>query len=98
MNHQIKNYLNGELVAPASNQYLDNFNPATGEVYSHAPGSDERDVNAAVEAAERAFPKWSNTPAEQRSRILLRLAGLIEHNLERLAEAESIDTGKPLAH
>lgn len=93
----IANHLNDELVVPASRQYLDNLNPATGEVYSHTPDSDERDVNAAVEAAERAFPKWSNTPAEQRSRILMRIADLIEHNLERLAEAESLDTGKPLA-
>ncbi len=92
----IANYLNGGLVAPLSQQYLDNFNPATGEVYSHTPGSDERDVTLAVEAAARAFPKWSNTPVEQRSRVLMRLADLLEHNLERLAEAESIDTGKPL--
>lgn len=92
----IKNYINGELVAPLSNRYLDNFNPATGEIYSRTPDSDERDVNAAVEAAERAFPQWSNLPAEQRSRLLLRIADLIEQNLERFAEAESIDTGKPL--
>jgi aminomuconate-semialdehyde/2-hydroxymuconate-6-semialdehyde dehydrogenase len=94
---QVKNFLNGEFAAPVSREYLDNLNPATGEVYSQTPDSDERDVNVAVEAAERAFPKWSNTPGEQRSRVLMRIADLIEHNLERLAEAESIDTGKPIA-
>ncbi|MEK7730033.1 MAG: aldehyde dehydrogenase [candidate division KSB1 bacterium] len=93
----IKNYIAGDFCSPISNRYLDNFNPATSEVYSHTPDSDARDVAFAVEAAERAFPKWSNTPAEQRARTLMRLADLIEHNLERLAEAESIDTGKPLA-
>lgn len=97
MRSSIKNYLNGELVAPISNQYLDNFNPATGEVYSHTPDSDERDVALAVEAATRAFPQWANTPAEQRSRVLLRIAELLECHLERLAAAEAIDTGKPLA-
>ncbi len=93
----VKNYFAGKLVAPLSKQYIDNFNPATGEAYSHTPDSDERDVALAVEAAERAFPNWSNTPAEQRARILMRIADLIEQNLERLAQAESIDTGKPLA-
>lgn len=92
----IQNYINGELVAPLSRQYLDNFDPATGEVYAQTPDSDERDVALAVEAAERAFSMWSNTPAEQRSRILMRIADLIEQNLERLAQAESLDTGKPI--
>lgn len=93
----IKNYINGELVAPVSHEYLANANPATGEVYSETPDSDERDVIFAVEAAERAFPKWANTPVEMRSRILMRLADLIEKSLERFAEAEAVDTGKPLA-
>ena len=48
-------------------------------------------------AAERAFPEWSRTPAAERSRILLRIADLIERDLEKLARAESVDTGKPLS-
>jgi aminomuconate-semialdehyde/2-hydroxymuconate-6-semialdehyde dehydrogenase len=93
---KIKNYLNGELVDPISGNFLDNFNPATGEVYSLTPDSDERDVDAAVQAAEQAFPSWSNTPAAERARILNRIADLIERDLEKLALAECIDTGKPL--
>ncbi len=53
---KIENYIGGELSAPASGEYLDNFNPATGEVYSLIPDSDERDVEKAVEAAKKAFP------------------------------------------
>lgn len=94
---KIKNYINGELVQPIANQYLDNYNPAIGEVYSQVPDSDERDVAAAVEAAEKAFPAWSTTAAEQRSRVLSRVADLIEQNLEKLAQAESIDNGKPVS-
>jgi aminomuconate-semialdehyde/2-hydroxymuconate-6-semialdehyde dehydrogenase len=93
---KIKNYINGELIAPISNQYIDNYNPATGEVYSYIPDSGERDVAMAVAAAEKAFPKWSITPVEERSRCLLRVAELVEQNRDKLALAESIDNGKPV--
>lgn len=93
----IGNYIDGELVAPHAGRYLQSVNPATGESYAHVPDSDAHDVQAAVEAARRAFPTWAATPAEQRGRILLRIADRIEQNLERLALAECIDNGKPLA-
>jgi aminomuconate-semialdehyde/2-hydroxymuconate-6-semialdehyde dehydrogenase len=92
----IHHFINGRFVEPISGQYLDNFEPATGAVYSILPDGDARDVDAAVAAAEQAFPKWSATPAEQRSRILLKIADLIEANLDRLARAEAIDSGKPI--
>ncbi len=91
----IENYIGGCLVAPESNEYLDNFNPATGEVYSLIPDSDERDVERAVEAAKRAFPVWSRMSAEQRHDCLMRVSALIERDLDALAEAESVDNGKP---
>lgn len=96
MMEKIKNYINGALVAPLSNQYIDNYNPATGEVYSYVPDSDERDVALAVAAAEKAFAKWSVTPVEERSRLLLRVAESIDRNRDKLALAESIDNGKPV--
>jgi aminomuconate-semialdehyde/2-hydroxymuconate-6-semialdehyde dehydrogenase len=92
---KIENYIGGELVAPASGDYLDNFNPATGEVYSLIPDSDERDVERAVEAARKAFPAWSKMNAEARHDILMRVSALIERDLDALAEAESVDNGKP---
>ena len=92
---KIENYIGGELVAPASGDYLDNFNPALGAVYSLIPDSDENDINSAVEAAKRAFPAWSKMSAEARHDILMRLSSLIERDLDALAEAESIDNGKP---
>lgn len=94
---QIENYIGGELVRPASGEFLDNFNPATGEVYSQIPDSDERDVQAAVDSANEAFPVWSATSPEERFTILMRLVGLIERDLEPLALAESIDNGKPVS-
>ena len=93
---RILNYIGGALVPPAGGTYLPNLEPATGAPYSEVPDSDSRDVERAVTAAESAFPAWSRTPATERSRLLLRLAELIEENLERLARSESVDTGKPI--
>jgi len=92
----LANSINGELVAPVGGAYLDNVEPATGKVYSRVPDSDGRDVERAVEAASRAFKGWSKATAAERSRIMLRIADLIEANLEKLARAETIDNGKPL--
>lgn len=93
---KILNYINGVLTEPFSGVYLENVNPAEGRVYSLIPDSGNKDVNHAVEAARRAFAKWSATPAEQRSAIMIRIADLIERDLDKLALAESIDQGKPL--
>ena len=94
---KIENYIGGELVQPASGEYLDNFDPSTGHVYSQIADSDDRDVHLAVEAAKAAFPSWSRTPSDQRFEILMRLVSLIERDLEVLAKAESIDNGKPIS-
>ena len=94
---KIENYIGGELVQPASGEYLDNFDPSTGHVYSQIADSDDRDVHLAVEAAKAAFPSWSRTPPDQRFEILMRLVSLIERDLEVLAKAESIDNGKPIS-
>lgn len=92
---KVLNYINGKLVEPTSGEYIDNYDPATGKVYSLTPNSDERDVEKAVESAKRAFPLWSRLSPEKRCDKLLKIANLIEQNLELLAESESIDNGKP---
>jgi aminomuconate-semialdehyde/2-hydroxymuconate-6-semialdehyde dehydrogenase len=93
---KILNYINGELLSPVSEKYLENIDPSTGKVYSLCADSDERDVALATEAALAAFPAWSNTAASERSKIMLKIATLIEENLDALSLAESIDQGKPL--
>src|SRR5438067_1974943 len=92
----ISNYINGQLLPPQSNKYINVYNPSTGKVYAQLPDSDQRDVNLAVEAGLKAFPGWSNTPAEKRSQVLLKIVDGIERNLDKLALAEAIDNGKPL--
>jgi aminomuconate-semialdehyde/2-hydroxymuconate-6-semialdehyde dehydrogenase len=94
---KILNYINGELIAPLSGSYLDNYNPSKGEVYSLIPDSDEKDIELATQSALAAFEGWSKTSIEVRSKIMLKIADLIEQNLDRLALAESIDNGKPVS-
>jgi aminomuconate-semialdehyde/2-hydroxymuconate-6-semialdehyde dehydrogenase len=91
----ILNYIDGKLLPPTSGCYLDNIDPATGKVYSKIPDSDFDDVNKATKAAGEAFAEWSGMTASNRSSIMLRIADLLEKNLEKLARAECIDNGKP---
>src|SRR5258706_3893415 len=91
---KILNYINGKLVEPHSGKYLDNYNPAEGKVYSLIPDSEKEDVELAVNAASKAFPSWSVLPNEERMKILLKIADLIDRDLEKLAMTESIDNGK----
>ena len=93
----IQNYINGDYQLPLSNRYIDNYNPSKGEVYGQIPNSSLEDVELAFEAANTAFRSWSKTTLEERSRILIKISELLEANLERFAEAESIDNGKPLS-
>src|SRR5438045_8985250 len=90
---KIPNFIDGQFVEPVGGKYLDNIEPATGKPYSRVADSDARDVELAVAAAEKAFPEWSQRPAAERSKILLHIADLIERDLEKLARAESIETG-----
>jgi aminomuconate-semialdehyde/2-hydroxymuconate-6-semialdehyde dehydrogenase len=92
---QLKNYIDGAFAAPSNGRYLDNYEPATGQVYSLIPDSDATDVERAVAAAKRAFPEWSGLTAAERSKHLMRIANRIEERLEELAAAESRDNGKP---
>ncbi|TDI67460.1 MAG: aldehyde dehydrogenase [Bacteroidetes bacterium] len=94
---KILNYINGTYCDPHSDEWLDNYDPSKGEVYSRIANSNSEDVEKAYEAAKAAFPSWSNTTIEERSRIMLRIASLIEDNLDGLAEAEAKDNGKPLS-
>lgn len=93
----LKNYIDGALAPADSGDYLDNINPATGQVYSHYPDSGEEEVNKAVEAAQKAFPAWSKAGLRKRFRLLSRIADIIEQNQEAFALAESRDNGKPVS-
>ena len=93
----IQNYINGEFVKPVSNDWLDNYNPSKGEVYGQIPNSTKEDVENAYQVAADAFPKWSVTSLEDRSKILSKISSLILEKLDVLAIAESKDNGKPVS-
>lgn len=90
----IQNFINGEYVPPLRGEYLDNFNPATGMLSGKIPSSGQADIDAAVKAASAAFPAWSNMPLYDRHDILRAVADGIMQNLDKLAQAESSDSGK----
>jgi aminomuconate-semialdehyde/2-hydroxymuconate-6-semialdehyde dehydrogenase len=94
---KISNYIGGEFLAPVSNKYFDNIEPATGKVYSLIPDSDGADIELAVIAANKAKESWSTASIEQRSTIMMKIADLIDRDLEQLARAEAIDNGKPIS-
>ena len=93
----IQNFINGKFQNPVLNNWIDNYCPANGEIYGKIPNSSKEDVELAYVAAHKAFPAWSKTTIDERSRILIKISELIEANLERLAEAESKDNGKPIS-
>ncbi|MBF1800921.1 5-carboxymethyl-2-hydroxymuconate semialdehyde dehydrogenase [Alloalcanivorax profundimaris] len=90
----IKHWINGREVE--SPETFDNINPATGEVIGPVASGTEKEVNEAVAAAKAAFPGWANTPAKERARLMRRLGELIDENVPRLAELETLDTGLPI--
>ena len=94
---RVVNFIGGEFRPPEAGKYLEDVNPATGEVIAEIADSDRSDVDAAVAAASRAFPSWRRTPAEERSKRLMRLASLVEENFDELASLESEDSGKPVS-
>jgi len=94
---KIQNYINGQYIVPNQGNYIDNYEPATGKVYSLIPDSDETDVQMAVDAAENAFPIWSKMSIDERSAILVRVSDGIHNRMDEFVQAESKDNGKPVS-
>lgn len=90
------NYINGKFTNSLSGETLDNYNPATGKIYSLVASSDSKDVELAYQSAAAAFESWKNTPAEQKFMILNKIAEGIDARRDEFALAESTDQGKPV--
>ena len=94
-----KNYglfINGEWTNGTGNELIDVISPATGEKIAAFVDATNEDVDAAVEAAEEALKTWRHTSIEERSRLMLKIADIIDDNLEHLALVETLDNGKPI--
>ncbi|WP_415776547.1 aldehyde dehydrogenase family protein [Sneathiella sp. HT1-7] len=90
--------IGGEWVTSVSGNTQDVINPATAEAFTYVPSANMEDVDKAVAAARMAFrnPKWSQMRPSHRQRALLKLADLLESNIDEFAELESLDNGKPV--
>lgn len=93
---QYGNYIGGQWVAPIDRQYFENSSPINGQVFTAIPRSNDKDINAALDAAHKAKTAWGKTSTTDRANILLKIADRMETNLLTIAVAETIDNGKPL--
>ena len=93
-----RNYVNGQWVASASGETFPVYDPSTEEVIARVAAANSADVDAAVKAARAAFDSgpWPQTTAQDRGRILFKLAEKIRQNTALLADIESRNTGKPI--
>src|SRR5262252_5868306 len=94
--HQM--YINGEWVDSKSSETFPVVDPASEEIIAQVPDADADDVNRAVAAAKAAFDEgpWSTSTAQERGRVLFRLAEKVRQNSGMLAELECRNTGKPI--
>lgn len=90
------NFIGGKWVAPVKGEYFDNISPIDGKPFTRAARSTKEDIELALDAAHAAFPAWSKTAAATRSNLLLRIADVMEANLDYLARVETVDNGKPI--
>src|SRR5579863_10489756 len=93
-----RNFVNGQWTASATGQTFPVYDPSTEEVIARVSAADKADVDVAVKAARKAFDEgpWSKTTAQDRGRILFKLAEKIRQNSAQLADLESRNTGKPI--
>ncbi|MBN7817252.1 aldehyde dehydrogenase family protein [Algoriphagus pacificus] len=89
-------FIGGKWVAPSSGEYFDNISPIDGKPFTKAARGNKEDVDKAIDAAHEAFKTWSKTSPAERSRVLNKIADIIEENLEMLARLETVDNGKAL--
>ncbi|MEP6994422.1 MAG: CoA-acylating methylmalonate-semialdehyde dehydrogenase [Acidobacteriota bacterium] len=93
----LTNFVGGSWVPSRAREFADVHNPATGEVIARAPLSTVEDLDAAVAAAEKAFPGWRDTPTVARTRAMFRFRALLEEHLEEIAQTVTREHGKTLA-
>jgi betaine-aldehyde dehydrogenase len=90
-------YYGGDWHAPVAGVYAETFNPAYNEAITTAPVADARDVDAAVCAAQAAFPAWAATPPLERGRLLRKAAAVLREHADELALLDSLDNGNPVS-
>lgn len=90
------NFIGGKWTPPVRGEYFENFSPVDGAVFTKIARSTEEDIELAIDAAWAAAPAWNSSSATFRSNLLLKVADVMEQNLELLARTETWDNGKPI--
>lgn len=90
------NFIGGKFVPPVKGEYFDNISPIDGKVFTKAARSTKEDIELALDAAHKAFETWGKSSVAERSRVLNKIADIMEENLEYLAAVETIDNGKAI--
>ncbi|MDP1766210.1 MAG: aldehyde dehydrogenase family protein, partial [Methylotenera sp.] len=96
-NKIIGHYINGQHIAGTSARLSDVYNPATGEVQAQLCNATVQETEAAISAAQAAFPAWSAMPALRRARIMFKFKALLDENANDLAKAISLEHGKTIS-
>ncbi|MCG8385504.1 MAG: aldehyde dehydrogenase [Cytophagales bacterium] len=94
--NRYENYIGGKWTAPVKGEYFENTSPVDGQAFTKVARSTAEDVELALDAAWAAAPQWNNSSATERSNLLLKIADVMEENLEVLARAETWDNGKAI--
>jgi aldehyde dehydrogenase len=93
---QYENFIGGKWVSPVKGQYFENLSPVDGKSFTKVARSTAEDIELALDAAWAAAPQWNGSSATYRSNLLLKIADVMEQNLETLARAETWDNGKAI--
>ena len=96
MQHEKQFYIDGQWVDPLSPKLFDVVNPATEEVAGQISLGSSSDVDRAVSAARRAFPKYSRTTRKERTALLQRIIELYNARIGELAQAMTLEMGSPI--
>ena len=93
---ELTHYINGAHVKGTSGRFADVYNPATGDVQARAPLANAAEMDIAVKAAEAAQPAWAAVNPQRRARVMMKFVGLLNDNMDKLAQALSREHGKTL--
>lgn len=91
---KLKYFINGEFLFSETTQYMDCYNPSTGDIIAHAPQCTQQEVDNAIAAAKAAYPAWAETPVSKRVQVLYKFKALVEKHLEELTYLLCQEEGK----
>ncbi|MCL2105538.1 MAG: CoA-acylating methylmalonate-semialdehyde dehydrogenase [Oscillospiraceae bacterium] len=90
----LKPFINGQFVESVTETYTDAYNPSTGEIAARVPCCTSGEVEAAIQAAKAAYPRWSATPVFKRTQVLYRLRELLDKHMDELTHLVAEENGK----